>query len=686
MIQPVSNIPCPLGTGMFVAFSNLRSHCEKNFALSRAVPAWFIHNTMNNSLAKRQAVILDCCFSGAFDPSLRAKDDGSFDLKGQLGSEGRVVLASSSSTQYSFEQKKEELSIFTRYLVEGIETGDGDVNKDGKISILELHEYATRKVQEELPHVTPKIIVLKDKGFEICLSKVKKNIEKTLQTTKERVYLEEVILEDIQNSREAADYSPVPSLLQSMNPLLERLIEHLNSHCLSQTQDNKSLNLITTDYALEIIRLASDATFVFLMRNSQDQNTWNLSAQSSLDSTINASDYAEIIRNEILYSTSSESIFTTGHHGIYKILHNEKAVASESVVLIPVVLSNYTEFIVICGLLQESLYLNDAYTRIVSSFYQATQESYSLPSRIEAYLLDNLKREYGFIPISFYNRRFELFCERLSQMVIYFEPVLDIKSVSIVAWEALARDPQSMTAPVDLFEAAELWGREFTLELDVNLLKLAVTSYRQSASRIQKNRPSDLSPLSVNVYPESLMRTVYFETVRKLTTEDENGNITIPADSLILEISEKAELPPYQDGIRLRSPVKAFKEKLIKYAQDLEIRFSIDDFGVGYASVDRLAELNAPYVKIDRNILHQPQADIIIRFVREVVAHSAKLHSAKIIVEGLDEASPVSLNRLKQLGVSLVQGYVIGEAGPDIYRLTTEKYDYLKALIRGDSD
>ncbi len=140
---------------------------------STAVPARFIHEVMNNSRAKRQAIILDCCFSGAFDPALQTKDDGSVDLQGQLGAEGRVVLTSSSSTQYSFEQQGSELSLYTRYLVEGIETGAGDRDEDGKISMRELHDYASSKVHETAPNMTPKLITLKDMGFEIVLAKAK---------------------------------------------------------------------------------------------------------------------------------------------------------------------------------------------------------------------------------------------------------------------------------------------------------------------------------------------------------------------------------------------------------------------------------------------------------------------------------------------------------------------------------
>jgi|GEM_PF-290410 uncharacterized caspase-like protein len=140
---------------------------------STAAPASFVLEIMNKSRSRRQVVILDCCFSGAFDSTLRAKHDGSVDLQRELGAEGRVVLTSSSSTQYSFEQHGSDLSIYTRYLIEGIETGAGDQDRDGNISIVELHKYASEKVREKAPSMTPKIITLKDLGFDIVLAKAK---------------------------------------------------------------------------------------------------------------------------------------------------------------------------------------------------------------------------------------------------------------------------------------------------------------------------------------------------------------------------------------------------------------------------------------------------------------------------------------------------------------------------------
>jgi formylglycine-generating enzyme required for sulfatase activity len=97
-------------------------------------------------------------------------DDSSVNLKTQLGGKGRAILTSSSSTQFSF-QPDGEMSIYTRYLVEGIETGAADKDKDSKISVDELHEYAALKVSQESPNMTPAFYPV-EQGGKIYIAKV----------------------------------------------------------------------------------------------------------------------------------------------------------------------------------------------------------------------------------------------------------------------------------------------------------------------------------------------------------------------------------------------------------------------------------------------------------------------------------------------------------------------------------
>ena len=143
---------------------------RKNLLQSTTVSAKDVHQVMKNSRSKREVVILDCCFSGAFAEGMLARDDGFVDIKNQLGGEGRAVLTSSTSTQYSFEQQEADTSTYTRYIVEGLETGAADRDEDGWISVDELHEYAKSKVQDATPAMKPEIYAIKE-GYKIQLAK-----------------------------------------------------------------------------------------------------------------------------------------------------------------------------------------------------------------------------------------------------------------------------------------------------------------------------------------------------------------------------------------------------------------------------------------------------------------------------------------------------------------------------------
>ncbi|MEH1929180.1 caspase family protein [Nostoc sp.] len=156
---------------LYLATRKTRKNSKGELVRSTAVAARFIQQCMSLSRSRRQVVILDSCFSGAFAEGMHAKDDGTIDIRQQLGSEGRAVLTSSSSTQYSFEEEGEDLSIYTRFLIEGIKSGEADRDQDEFISIDELHEYASQKVRELQPAMKPEIYAIRE-GFKIRLTKV----------------------------------------------------------------------------------------------------------------------------------------------------------------------------------------------------------------------------------------------------------------------------------------------------------------------------------------------------------------------------------------------------------------------------------------------------------------------------------------------------------------------------------
>jgi formylglycine-generating enzyme required for sulfatase activity len=144
---------------------------------STAVATTYLQNKINSSKSQRQVIILDCCFSGAIAQGMTIKDDGVVDVNAYLGGKGRAILTSSTATEYSFGSETTEetgLSVYTRYLIEGIKTGAADTDDDGYIGVDELHEYAARCVKEAAPAMTPKFYPVEE-GYKIRLAKSPKD-------------------------------------------------------------------------------------------------------------------------------------------------------------------------------------------------------------------------------------------------------------------------------------------------------------------------------------------------------------------------------------------------------------------------------------------------------------------------------------------------------------------------------
>ena len=136
---------------------------------STAVSASLIHDIMSSSQSRHQVVILDCCFTKDFAHEEVDIEDANVAIKNELSTEGRVILTASTSTQYFFKHNESGRSTYTHYLVEGIETGAADLDEDGLISIKELHDYTSNKLQKVAPAIEPAVYV--EEGCKLWLAK-----------------------------------------------------------------------------------------------------------------------------------------------------------------------------------------------------------------------------------------------------------------------------------------------------------------------------------------------------------------------------------------------------------------------------------------------------------------------------------------------------------------------------------
>ncbi|MEO0988950.1 MAG: formylglycine-generating enzyme family protein [Cyanobacteria bacterium J06639_14] len=126
---------------------------------------------MGNCYAQRKVIILDCCFGAAFADGFLTMDSGGVDVEAQLGGEGWVVLTAATARNYALEQEGEPLSVYTRYLVEGLKTGAAAPEGSDQVSVGHLHEYVRSKVQTAAPTMNPTIFNAQQ-GYTIAIARV----------------------------------------------------------------------------------------------------------------------------------------------------------------------------------------------------------------------------------------------------------------------------------------------------------------------------------------------------------------------------------------------------------------------------------------------------------------------------------------------------------------------------------
>jgi hypothetical protein len=124
-----------------------------------AIPADFLNRQMARSRSKSIVLFLDCCFSGAFARGALARGTATVGVKENFDGQGKIVLTSSNSAEYSFEGTEVEgtgdPSYFTTAVVTGLETGAADRDGDQLVSVEELYDYVYEEVRSRTPNQTP---------------------------------------------------------------------------------------------------------------------------------------------------------------------------------------------------------------------------------------------------------------------------------------------------------------------------------------------------------------------------------------------------------------------------------------------------------------------------------------------------------------------------------------------------
>lgn len=229
------------------------------------------------------------------------------------------------------------------------------------------------------------------------------------------------------------------------------------------------------------------------------------------------------------------------------------------------------------------------------------------------------------------------------RLQLFVQPIQSIRGdrESAHHYEVLLRvteDSGAVIGPGDLLIAAEKYG--YAADIDRWVFDETVKQLRAAAPGACENLR-----LSVNLSTQSLLDEAFEQHVAEQLSPGALGSF------ICFEITESRLISNFERAT-------AFISRLRR----IGCRFSLDDFGTGFASYGYLKTLGVDSLKVDgtfiRNITEDAVDEAIVRSIAGV-AHALGIETIAEYVE-----SNAHVEALRRLGIDRVQGYAIGRPEP----------------------
>ncbi len=230
------------------------------------------------------------------------------------------------------------------------------------------------------------------------------------------------------------------------------------------------------------------------------------------------------------------------------------------------------------------------------------------------------------------------------QIVVYYQPVIDLRNGAIVGFEALARwdhPTRGILLPGSFIPIAEETG--LIHQLGHHVLDVAL----RDAARWQQRPGRENLRMAVNVSGRQLQDPAIVDTVRTLL--ERHG---VEPSTVILEFTESVLLPG--DSATLER---------IHALSALGVRLYIDDFGTGYSSLSYLQQLPVDGMKLAQEFVRGlPGTPSDTGLVRAILDLAQNLGLDTVVAEGVERAEQQSA--LVALGYGMAQGFHLGMPEP----------------------
>jgi diguanylate cyclase (GGDEF)-like protein/PAS domain S-box-containing protein len=227
------------------------------------------------------------------------------------------------------------------------------------------------------------------------------------------------------------------------------------------------------------------------------------------------------------------------------------------------------------------------------------------------------------------------------RFVLYYQPILDLKTGSVSRYEALMRaidQDGSILSPASIISTAERLG--LIHKIDHIVLRKAISQIRAL------NEQGRHVQLSVNLSAKAFEDSDLVPALEDMLKQD-----NVQPVSLIFELTETAAVADF-----------GLARNMMTSLRKLGCRFALDDFGVGFSSFFYLKQLPVDYIKIDGSFIRNLDQDMDDRTLVKAMSDVATGFGKKTIAEFVENADILQL--LRELRVDFAQGYHIGKPLP----------------------
>jgi len=217
-----------------------------------------------------------------------------------------------------------------------------------------------------------------------------------------------------------------------------------------------------------------------------------------------------------------------------------------------------------------------------------------------------------------------------------FQPIFDLRTGQPWAYEALVRGTENQ--PAEEILSAITAENRYAFD---QACRVAAIEKSVAAGILETDAKLSINFLPNAIYsPEACIRLT-------LQTADEQG---LASSRLMFEFTENEKMA---DTSHIKNILKSYKK--------MGFATALDDFGAGYAGLQLLADFQTDFIKLDMALIRNIDTDMPRRMIVESIVKLCRRMDITVIAEGVE--TPAELTAIRDMGVQLIQGYLLARPG-----------------------